>query len=67
MKRFLVTGAQGFVGRHLVAELLEADPDALVVGVGRSAPCPSTFSYGMPLPSELARRLAATEKRYRYM
>src|SRR3954471_17124928 len=35
-RRYLITGAQGFVGRRLVARLLAADPDAMVVGIGRS-------------------------------
>ena len=34
--RVMVTGAQGFVGRHLVQRWLAADPDARVLGVGRS-------------------------------
>jgi 3-dehydroquinate synthase len=35
--RVLVTGAQGFVGRWLVADWLERDPTVTVLGLGRSA------------------------------
>jgi GDP-4-dehydro-6-deoxy-D-mannose reductase len=34
--RYLVTGARGFVGRHLVAQIREADGGAEIVGTGRS-------------------------------
>ena len=34
---YLVTGAQGYVGRYLVRALLDARLDAMVIGVGRSA------------------------------
>ena len=36
MTRYLVTGAQGFLGRYLIAHLLATDPEAIVFGVGRS-------------------------------
>jgi nucleoside-diphosphate-sugar epimerase len=35
--RYLITGAQGFIGRYLTAHILEVEKDADVVGVGRSA------------------------------
>ena len=34
--RILVTGAQGFLGRHLAARLLGADSETRVLGIGRS-------------------------------
>jgi 3-dehydroquinate synthase len=40
----LVTGAQGFVGRYVVAELLRRG-DRVVVGVGRSPRLPRTFTH----------------------
>lgn len=36
MKRCLITGAQGFLGRHLVSRLLDAAPGAQILGLGRS-------------------------------
>lgn len=36
MRRFWVTGAQGFIGRHLVAHLLQRSPAVEVIGTGRS-------------------------------
>jgi nucleoside-diphosphate-sugar epimerase len=35
-RRHLITGAQGLIGRHLAAQILAADPAALVLGIGRS-------------------------------
>ncbi|HEY1883272.1 MAG TPA: NAD-dependent epimerase/dehydratase family protein [Candidatus Cybelea sp.] len=72
MKRALVTGAQGFAGRYLVAELLAADPRLEIAGLGRS-PVRGTFTHEVtlggervsaPLPSGLA--AAASDVRYRY-
>ena len=37
MNRVLVTGAQGFIGRHLIERWLADSPEASVRGVGRSA------------------------------
>ena len=34
--RLLVTGGQGFVGRHVVAEWLRRHPDGRVLALGRS-------------------------------
>lgn len=68
--RWLVTGAQGFIGRYLVADVHDADGAAEVVGLGRS-PARSEFTHTVrrgndavraPLPAELA----ATRPRYRY-
>ncbi|HEX3368177.1 MAG TPA: NAD-dependent epimerase/dehydratase family protein, partial [Candidatus Cybelea sp.] len=72
MKRALVTGAQGFAGRYLVAELLAADPQLEITGIGRSR-ARGTFTHHVtlagqrvlaPLPAGLA--VAASDSRYRY-
>lgn len=65
-RRYLVTGAQGFVGRHLAARILETVEDAEVVGIGRSASVEGFFSGGRPLPEEL-RALPAHQYRYEPM
>ena len=73
MKQVLVTGAQGYVGRHVVAELLRSQHS--VVGVGRS-PQLEAFthwldpSYGgrpsqAPLPEALS--VVHQSPRYRYV
>jgi nucleoside-diphosphate-sugar epimerase len=73
MSRFFVTGAQGFVGRHLTAHLLASRPDTEVLGIGRSPELRDAFSHSVswagrrapaPLPAELAR--AARHHAYRY-
>jgi len=60
MNRYLVTGAQGFVGRFAVHQLLAAGND--VLGVGRSPQYDNTFTHHVtwlgqstraPLPTEL--------------
>ena len=62
MSRYLVTGAQGFVGRFVVGELL-ADAGNQVLGVGRSPRLPEHFTHSLrwcdqslraPLPVELS-------------
>jgi GDP-4-dehydro-6-deoxy-D-mannose reductase len=69
----LVTGAQGFAGRYLVAAWLAADPDVRIIGVGRSRPLADTFTHSVtranspiaaPLPAAL--RDAWPSTRYRY-
>ena len=71
--RFFVTGAQGFIGRYLVAHLLTSRPDAVVVGIGRSPELATHFPHALewagsrrpaPLPPDLGRALA--DDRYRY-
>jgi len=71
-ERFLVTGAQGFLGRHIVAEALR-HPDAEVVGIGRSPRTDDVFTYSLasagrqvPAPLPPAIRAAATNRRYAY-
>jgi nucleoside-diphosphate-sugar epimerase len=45
----LLTGAQGFLGRHIAASWLRGHPGGRVVGVGRSAFDPEHFTYGQPV------------------
>jgi nucleoside-diphosphate-sugar epimerase len=70
--RYLVTGAQGFVGSYLVAHLLSAERDAIVLGIGRSPASASHFTHAVhwgalsvpaPLPAEVK---SARDERYRY-
>jgi 3-dehydroquinate synthase len=60
--RILVTGAQGFVGRYLVAHLIRTEPHADVLGLGRSPRVEDGFTHTVqwgfsrlraPLPAEL--------------
>jgi 3-dehydroquinate synthase len=44
-QRVLVTGAQGFLGRYLVAHLLQRDPGTEVLGVGRSPRLGDAFTH----------------------
>jgi nucleoside-diphosphate-sugar epimerase len=46
----IVTGAQGFLGRHLVRRWLAHDPAAMVVGVGRSPALDAVFTHDLPGP-----------------
>jgi nucleoside-diphosphate-sugar epimerase len=72
--RFLVTGAQGFVGRYLISRLLEVHGEGVqVVGLGRSPRLDDVFSHSIswgtrliraPLPEEL--KLSSDEPRYQY-
>lgn len=43
--RVFISGAQGFVGRYLVAHWLKVDPEAQILGVGRSAFMRETFTH----------------------
>jgi GDP-4-dehydro-6-deoxy-D-mannose reductase len=45
----LVTGAQGFVGRWFIAEALRRWPTHRIVGIGRSARRPATFTHQITL------------------
>ena len=69
--RYLVTGAQGFVGRFFVADVLRTDPAARVLGIGRSPQSPGTFTHWLnwcghelraPLPEELLDVLHAGDR-----
>src|SRR5215469_8468336 len=71
--RYLVTGAQGFVGRYYVAATLADDPAAEVLGIGRSPRRDETFTHNVhfgatsvPAPLPAALRAAAIDERYRY-
>lgn len=67
MTRYLVTGAQGFIGRYVSAALLDLCPGSEVLGIGRSPELADKFSHGLcfaslpraPLPTQLAQRLSA--------
>src|SRR5205814_1420537 len=71
-RRYLITGAQGFVGRYLTARILELEKSAQVLGIGRSKKLDGFFSHAIsidgeerraPLPGHLLRNL---DGRYRY-
>ena len=73
-RRILVTGAQGFLGRYVVADWLAADGEASVTGLGRSPRDDHGFTHEVgwcgrrwpaPLPEELANAL--TSDRYQYV
>ncbi|HKW45748.1 MAG TPA: NAD-dependent epimerase/dehydratase family protein [Candidatus Eremiobacteraceae bacterium] len=67
-----MTGAQGFVGRFTVAHLLASDPDAEVVGTGRSPASDSHFTHFVHYGTHLVRAALPPELvllydgRYRY-
>lgn len=71
MITYLITGAQGLVGRYLSQVLIDAQPDARVVGVGRSPRNDGRFSYALtagsgqraPLPAAVA---ASLRERFAY-
>jgi GDP-4-dehydro-6-deoxy-D-mannose reductase len=52
-KRFLVTGAQGFVGRYLVSRLLGSDSEVTILGVGRSPRLDQTFTHSVSWKAQL--------------
>jgi nucleoside-diphosphate-sugar epimerase len=72
-ERILITGAQGFVGRFLVAQLLEGDDDVKILGVGRSVRS-DTFTHDISVggrrlraPLTSALECAARDRRYTYI
>jgi len=71
-RRYLITGAQGLVGRYLTARILELEKGAQVLGIGRSQRTDGFFTHaisidggqrGAPVPAQLLRNL---DGRYRY-
>src|SRR5208283_5247261 len=46
-RRYLLTGAQGFIGRHLVSHLLCHSPQCTLLGVGRSPQQDSFFNHSL--------------------
>src|SRR5262249_48652842 len=72
MKRYFVTGAQGFVGRYLISSILESQNDAAVLGIGRSPWRNDTFTHcvrwaGTLVPAPLPPRLSIKSRRYEYV
>ena len=47
---WLITGAQGFLGRYVASYILCSDPEASVIGLGRSPALPSHFSHAVSGP-----------------
>lgn len=69
--RYLITGAQGFVGRHLAARLLRMPGDVEVFGIGRSAELLDCFTHwitmcGRRMRAPLPADLRIDRRRYRY-
>ncbi|MCB1051036.1 MAG: GDP-mannose 4,6-dehydratase [Acidobacteria bacterium] len=71
--RYLITGAQGFIGRYLAQALLHQDPKCQVLGLGRSPRCDRFFTHSVhlqghrvaaPLPPDLS---LCQHDRYRYV
>ncbi len=71
-RRYLITGAQGLVGRYLTARILDTQADSEVLGIGRSGSVDGFFTHAIskrggrgraPLPAEL---LASISARHRY-
>ncbi|REK09980.1 MAG: NAD-dependent epimerase/dehydratase family protein [Planctomycetota bacterium] len=74
MTTYLITGAQGFLGRYLVAHLLEHEPDCRIVGLGRSPRNDESFTHQIllgqqntPAPLTDALRAVAGDERYSYV
>jgi GDP-4-dehydro-6-deoxy-D-mannose reductase len=73
MKRYFITGAQGFVGRYLVSSILESYDGAEILGVGRSPSQNHSFTHyvswaGKSVPAPLPPLLKNIDcGRYRYV
>lgn len=71
--RYAVTGAQGFIGRYMVAHLLDHSPQATVLGIGRSPLQNSFFGHSVSrsaqrLPAPLPQALRDLDcQRYSYL
>jgi nucleoside-diphosphate-sugar epimerase len=74
MTSVLVTGAQGFIGRYLIAHYLVTEPRDMVIGIGRSRGQRESFTHEVgwggrriaaPLPAPLRTALASPANRYR--
>ncbi|HEY1587817.1 MAG TPA: NAD-dependent epimerase/dehydratase family protein, partial [Polyangia bacterium] len=71
--RLLVTGGQGFVGRHVVSEWLRRHPDGRALALGRSPRNDRTFPHrvhhaGRPVAAPVPRALRAVlDERYEYV
>jgi len=71
-RRYLITGAQGLIGRYLTARILEAEEDSAVLGVGRSTRIDGFFTHAFPVSGEQRRApmpadlLASFDERYWY-
>lgn len=67
--RYLVTGAQGFVGRYVVAELLRGSC-AQILGLGRSQKIQGQFTHrlasGKPAPLPVGFESVEASSRYEY-
>jgi nucleoside-diphosphate-sugar epimerase len=72
-RRFLITGAQGFIGRYFTTHLLERFPESQLLGIGRSPQQNSTFQHSVscgdqavraPLPEQLR---DLPPERYKYV
>src|SRR5436309_15096396 len=74
MKRYFITGAQGFIGRYVVSHLLSSDGGAEVLGIGRSPRLSDALTQSagwgarrIPAPLPDGVRTALETGRYRYM
>jgi GDP-4-dehydro-6-deoxy-D-mannose reductase len=70
--RVFITGAQGFVGRYLVAHWLETDPEVEILGVGRSPFVPDRFTHkihhgNIEIQAPLPAHLKIGSRRYKYV
>jgi nucleoside-diphosphate-sugar epimerase len=71
--RWVITGAQGFIGRYTTARVLASRPDARVLGIGRSARSENCFSHHVtgpngpvpaPVPANLLKELGSRFQYY---
>jgi GDP-4-dehydro-6-deoxy-D-mannose reductase len=72
MKRYFITGAQGFVGRYLTWSILESERDSQILGIGRSHRQDLFFTHavqwaGRSLPAPLPPSLYSMTNRYQYV